>query len=51
MKFNFKNYLTDTVYDVLGSIIYSAGLYMFEANADFTPECIGGLGIVNNNRK
>jgi hypothetical protein len=49
MKFNLKNYLTDTAYDVLGSIIYDAGLYMFAANADFAPRCMGGLSIINNN--
>jgi len=48
MKFNFKDYLTDTVYDILGSTIYAAGLYMFAANADFAPGGMGGLSIIIN---
>ena len=38
----------DTIYDILGSILYAVGYYTFASNADFAPGGVGGIAIIIN---
>ncbi|MGN1133428.1 MAG: YitT family protein [Oscillospiraceae bacterium] len=43
-----ENFLLDTVFDILGSVLYSGGIYVFAKMADFAPGGISGLAIMLN---
>jgi uncharacterized membrane-anchored protein YitT (DUF2179 family) len=54
-KKNIKQYFTktalkifavDTIYDIIGSILYAVGYFTFAANADFAPGGVGGISII-----
>lgn len=47
-KLNFKETATDILFDIIGGILYAAGIYSFAANAEFAPGGISGLGIIIN---
>ncbi|MCR5610697.1 MAG: YitT family protein [Clostridiales bacterium] len=56
-KISFKEHFTkarlrifavDTIYDVIGSILYAVGYYTFASNADFAPGGVGGIAIIIN---
>ena len=56
-KLDIKQYFTkpmlkllaiDTVYDILGSILYAVGYYTFASNAQFAPGGVGGIAIIIN---
>ena len=48
MKQKWKTFGYDIAADILGSILYAAGLYTFASNADFAPGGISGLAIMMN---
>lgn len=43
-----KIFAVDTIYDILGSILYAVGYYTFASNADFAPGGVGGIAIIIN---
>lgn len=43
-----KVFTIDTLYDVVGSILYAIGIYIFAAHADFAPGGISGVAIIVN---
>ena len=43
-----KIFAVDTVYDIIGSILYAVGFYTFASNADFAPGGVGGISIIIN---
>ena len=47
-KANMRILAVDTIYDVIGSILYAIGYYTFAANADFAPGGVGGISIIVN---
>ena len=47
-KANMKTYAMDTLYDILGSILYAVGYYSFASNANFAPGGVGGIAIIIN---
>lgn len=47
-KENFYNFALDTFYDIIGSILYAAGIYTFALAANFAPGGISGLSIIIN---
>ena len=47
-KTNLKLFAVDTVYDIIGSVLYAVGYYIFAANADFAPGGVGGIAIIIN---
>ncbi|MBO5461236.1 MAG: YitT family protein [Ruminococcus sp.] len=47
-KKEIKNFLTDTAYDVVGSILYAIAVYTFAKEADFAPGGISGLALLAN---
>ncbi len=47
-KEKLKNILMDLLFDIIGSILYAAGIYSFASKADFAPGGISGLGIIVN---
>ena len=46
LHFEPKELLTDVGFDIVGSTIYSAGIYTFAVKADFTPGGISGYGSI-----
>jgi uncharacterized membrane-anchored protein YitT (DUF2179 family) len=42
------NLTIDTFYDIIGSILYAAGIYTFALSANFAPGGISGLSIIIN---
>lgn len=47
-KANLKAIAADTVYDIIGSILYAVGYYTFASNANFAPGGVGGISIIIN---
>ena len=47
-KANIKVFAVDTIYDIIGSILYAVGFYTFASNADFAPGGVGGISIIIN---
>ena len=47
-KKSVKNAMVDVLYDILGSILYAAGIYTFAYHANFAPAGISGLSIILN---
>ena len=47
-KKNLRIFAVDTLYDVIGAILYAVGYYTFAANADFAPGGVGGISIIIN---
>ena len=47
-KTQLKELLADLPYDIVGSLLYAAGIYSFAANADFAPGGVSGLAIIFN---
>ena len=45
-KSNLRILAVDTVYDILGSILYAVGYYTFASNANFAPGGVGGISII-----
>lgn len=43
-----KALLTDTLYDIVGSILFAAGIYTFAKSADFAPGGISGIALILN---
>ena len=43
---NLKEVGTDTIYDIIGSILYGIGIYTFASNANFAPGGIAGVTII-----
>jgi len=42
------DFTIDTFYDIIGSILYAAGIYTFTLSANFAPGGISGLSIIIN---
>ena len=42
------DFTIDTFYDIIGSILYAAGIYTFALSANFAPGGISGLSIIIN---
>lgn len=38
----------DTIYDIIGSLLYAIGYYTFASNANFAPGGVGGMAIIIN---
>ena len=47
-RFDIKLFAVDTVYDILGSVLYALGIYTFASSANFAPGGIAGLSIIIN---
>ncbi len=47
-KANLKIIAVDTIYDIIGSILYAVGYYTFASNASFAPGGVGGVAIIIN---
>lgn len=47
-KARIKIFAVDTIYDIIGSILYAVGYYTFASNADFAPGGVGGIAIIIN---
>ena len=45
-KENMRVFAVDTVYDIIGSILYAIGYYTFASNANFAPGGVGGISII-----
>lgn len=43
-----KEFAVDTLYDVVGSILFAAGIYTFAKSADFAPGGISGVALIFN---
>ena len=43
---NLKEVGTDTIYDIIGSILYGIGIYTFASNANFAPGGLAGVTII-----
>ena len=43
-----KTFAVDTVYDVVGSILFAIGVYTFAKSADFAPGGVSGLALICN---
>ncbi|MBQ7840128.1 MAG: YitT family protein [Lachnospiraceae bacterium] len=41
-----RDFLLDLLYDIVGSILFSIGIYSFAKNADFAPGGISGLSLI-----
>lgn len=48
LKIEPRTLLTDILFDIIGSIIYSAGIYTFAVKANFTPGGISGYASIMN---
>lgn len=48
-KKSVKTIMIDVLYDILGSVLYAAGIYTFAYHANFAPGGISGLSIILNN--
>ncbi len=47
-KENLRITAVDTIYDIIGSVLYAIGYYTFASNANFAPGGVGGLAIIIN---
>ena len=47
-KYLSKEKLIDLIYDVIGSILYSIGIYTFATMADFAPGGLTGVALIMN---
>ncbi len=47
-KYGWKTAAKDLLYDVVGSILYAAGIYTFAATANFAPGGITGVAMIIN---
>ncbi len=47
-KLKLKELLIDLLFDVIGSVLYAAGVYSFASHAEFAPGGIAGLAIIIN---
>ncbi len=47
-KKTMKNFAVDMVYNIIGSLLYGVGIYMFVKTADFAPGGVTGLALVLN---
>ena len=47
-KYGWKTAARDVLHDVVGSILYAAGIYTFAATADFAPGGITGVAMIIN---
>ncbi|MBO4848491.1 MAG: YitT family protein [Clostridia bacterium] len=47
-KASLKVFALDTLYDIIGSILYAVGYYTFASNANFAPGGVGGIAIIIN---
>ena len=47
-KYGWKTAARDVLHDVIGSILYAAGIYTFAATADFAPGGITGVAMIIN---
>lgn len=45
-----KTFAVDMVYNIIGSLIYGVGIYMFVKTADFAPGGLTGLALVLNHQ-
>ena len=45
---NWRVIAIDTVYDLIGAILYAVGYYTFASNANFAPGGVGGIAIIIN---
>ena len=43
----YKRQAVDTVYDVVGSILFAIGVYTFAKSADFAPGGVSGLSLIH----
>ena len=47
-QYGWKTAARDVLHDVVGSILYAAGIYTFAATADFAPGGITGVAMIIN---
>ena len=47
-RIRWKEVLIDLLYDLVGGVLYAAGLYTFAFHADFAPGGVSGLSIIFN---
>lgn len=47
-RFDIKLFAVDTVFDILGSVLYALGIYTFASAANFAPGGIAGLSVIVN---
>ena len=47
-KLKLKELAKDLLYDIIGGILYAAGIYSFASSAEFAPGGISGLAIIIN---
>ena len=47
-KAKLKEILMDLLFDIIGGILYAAGIYSFASQAEFAPGGISGLAIIIN---
>jgi len=47
-KITKKEFFVDILFDIMGSILFAAGIYSFAANANFAPGGVSGLAIILN---
>ncbi|MEG1365909.1 MAG: YitT family protein [Oscillospiraceae bacterium] len=43
-----KNFAIDTAYDIVGSILFAIGIYVFAKSANFAPGGVSGLALIFN---
>ena len=48
LKINPKTLLIDVLYDIIGSVLYGAGMYTFAVSSNFAPGGVSGLAILVN---
>ena len=45
---DWKRFFTDILFDIVGGLLYGAGVYTFAAKANFVPGGVSGLAIIGN---
>ena len=48
LKIDPKTLLVDVLYDIIGSVLYGAGMYTFAVSSNFAPGGVSGLAILVN---
>ena len=48
LKFDPKTFATDVIFDIIGCVLYGAGIYNFAYTANFAPGGVSGLSILIN---
>ena len=48
LKIDPKTLLIDVLYDIIGSVLYGAGMYTFAVSSNFAPGGVSGLAILVN---